>query len=333
MSARIRPSSLPMLDKCPAYTPDQAVARDDKDAGTLRHRILARVLQGDDEALLELTEEDGRDEVRWAATYIRTHAPMSAHPLECEVSVSFVGPTFEVHRGTGDVLCWADIFDLKWRQYVTNPKAQLAGYALSRFSPERPIIRGHALYACHKKAEVFTFTQAEAAALVFDIIDRALDPHPQPKVNDFCGWCAKRMTCPAVIETVTAVQASDTGTSITDPALMGEWLTRARVVKDWAEAVETVAKNMAIKQGMVPHGFDLVTKRGNRSITDLPATFGAAGLPQEEFLKACKVTFSKLVEIAAEFRGMKKAQAERDLDARLKKIITRGASVTYLRSL
>ena len=114
---------------------------------------------------------------------------------------------------------------------------------------------------------------------------------------------------------------------------MGKALTIARRLKEWCEAVEHHAREMALKQGQIPHGFELASRRGAREVESVAGAFGLTGLPQDEFLKACKVNFKDLSEAFATFHGMKKAQAERQLDVKLASVITRKPSSQFLKAI
>jgi len=199
----------------------------------------------------------------------------------------------------------------------------------------------HVLYATERKAQTWRVTRVDAMEMVENIIARASVPNPYPTACDWCGWCANRLTCPSVVQGVNAVVAGrgdwhlETyhSTEIETAEQMGQALTIARRLKEWCEAVEHHAREMALKRGMVPVGFYLRKRRGSREIESVASAFGLAGLPQEAFLKACEVKFSRLVEVAAEFHGVKKAHAERDLDVKLASVIERKPSSQFLQAL
>jgi len=323
----IRPSSLPALKACPRFVPDHHAGEEDKSAGTLRHDVLFRVLGGDAAALDELGEPD-REGVEWAAEYIRTHAPMADHELQREVKREYLTDGFVPIRGTPDVTCGPVLFDLKWREDVSDYAPQLAAYALMMGHEN---VRAYILYALHRRAEVIEFTRESASAIVEPIVEAASAPNAAPTACSYCGWCAHRLTCSAVMASVEKVQSSPPPDSIITADQMGEWLATADVVEEWAKAVKARAKVMAFKEGIIPTGYKPVTRAGNREIPDIAAAFGRCGLPQPDFLAACKVSFTKLSEAYAAFAGMKKAPAERDLETKLGDAMQRAPSIQYLR--
>lgn len=322
----IRPSSLPALKACACFVPDQHTGEEDKSAGTLRHDVLFRVLGGDAAALDELGEPD-RDGVEWAAEYIRTHAPMADHELQREVRREYLTDGFVPISGTPDVTCGPVLFDLKWREDVSDYVPQLAAYALMM---GHETVKAHILYGLHRRAEVIEFT-AEAAASIVEPIVEAVGMCA-PRACSYCGWCAHRLTCSEVKAAVARAQTSPTPDSIITADEMGEWLATADVVEEWAKAVKARAKVMAFKEGVIPTGYKPVTRAGNREIPDIAAAFGRCGLPQPDFLAACKVSFTKLADAYAAFAGMKKAPAERDLETKLGDAMQRAPSIQYLKA-
>lgn len=343
----IRPSSLPILAQCAAFKGDEQRGEDDKNAGTLRHSALATALAGDRVALDSLADDEA-DAVEWALEYIKTHSP-DGHAMRIEQKVSAMDDDFNIiTAGTPDVTCGPELFDLKWRE--RNYDEQMAAYALAMMQNDGwPCVRIHILFAERKFARVITMTMEEATAIVAPIIKAAGEPDAKPMACDYCGWCAKRLTCPAMTVNVKPLvdarpEFTDDqraafaewmaggahASKLTDAAFMSIALKIARQIADWCEAVEHHAKELAIKQGIVPTGFKLQSRQGNRFISSVTDAFARAGLPQDEFLKICEIKFTALTEKFAEVNGMKKAQAERTVEEKLGDTLQRKASTLSL---
>jgi CRISPR/Cas system-associated exonuclease Cas4 (RecB family) len=302
-------------------------------SGKLRHDVLRDSLElisePEGEEIIKRLPEDQQEGVAWALDYIALKAPMADYPLVLEKRMSFTGPDFNPIEGTPDVVCGNVVFDLKWR--IKDYKAQMAAYALMVMETGWESVTVHVLYAEPKRAEQIEFTRESAEQTIFPIIENAARPDSKPKVCDFCGWCANRVTCPAVLEQVNAViinrddfnletwHASD----IKSGEEMGKALRVARVVADWCESVEYHAKEMVQKRGIVPTGFKIQTKQGNRFVTSIPDAFSKTGLPQDRFLAACEIKLSRLVEAYAEHNKIKKSPAEREIEAKLGETIQR----------
>jgi hypothetical protein len=198
----------------------------------------------------------------------------------------------------------------------------------------------HLLFADRKHAEVSTLTMEEAAAIVTNVIAAAKDANAKPVACDYCGWCALRLTCPALTRNVEVIASARDdiadkqkfaiwladgahSSALTDPVVAGMVLTIARQISEWCEAVEHHCKELAIKQGILPVGYKLQSRQGNRFISSVTDAFARAGLPQDEFLKLCEIKLTALIERWGAFNGMKKAQAERTVEEKLGEIIQR----------
>lgn len=334
---KIRPSTLPMWQQCPCLVPTTGNAY--TTAGTARHAALAAVLGGNDNALAALPDDQQREAVQWAAEYIRLKAPMADYPLEVETKGAFISEGWDTIEGTPDVCCGpADIFDLKSRP--RDYSAQMAAYALMQFErfPGAELVRCHLLYAETKTVEVLEFDHAKASALVESIIASVKTAERTPRACDYCSWCAIQTTCPELVEAAQFVASCREdwdletfhATDIAKPVEMAKALKLARRLADWCEGIERAAKEMAVKQGVTLPGFTIREMRGRREVTSVTGAFGVVGLPQADFLTACKVGFTDLVAVYAGVHGMKKAPAERDLEAKLGDLCKRKPSSIQL---
>ena len=330
---------MPMLAQCACWESSESIGTEFKTPGTARHAALGHVLSGDPDPLAGLSEEDAAS-VQWAADYIAVKAPTSEHALRMEYRVNPLAedfsPIFE-NGGTLDVACGPHLFDLKTRE--RDYTAQMAAYSLDMFQEFGwPEIEVHLLFAETKRATTFKLTEEAARGIVEPIIRAAASADKKPTPCDYCGWCVRRLTCPALLERVNALvvgredwKLEQWHTSRIDTAeQMGKALRLARQIADWCESVEFHAKDMALKRGMVAAGFKLQTRSGNRYVTSVAAAFPLCGLPQAEFLAVCDVKPTSLFEAYASFHGLKKAAAERDLEQKLGEIIQRKFSAQSL---
>lgn len=340
-----RPSSLPMLAQCPRF--QSGDASEFAEQGTVRHQVLASMVGGnkdvtEDEVLSLLDSDEDREAVLWARDYIQLHTP-TGFPLVIEKKAEWTGPSFEMRTGTPDFVAGPVLFDFKWRR--RDYTAQMADYACRVFEAGADRVQVHILFGSEKRAEIIHFDCIEdCLRIVGEILERAEDPNAQPTPCDYCGWCARRLVCPALLKPALEVIKHREGlaerdkelftawlesgahtTTISDADTMGVVLRVARVVADFCEAAEHMAKEMALKAGQVPTGFKIQERKGNRYVSSVLAAFGKAGLPQEEFLKACTVKLSDLVDLHQTINGLKKAAAEREMEARLGDIVQRKA--------
>ena len=326
-----------MLAQCAMFEsgpPSEAAQR-----GTRQHEALEQILSGSPqrEKCLGL-DSDEVEAVAWAAEYVQAHASDGV-PLQLEQRVALLDENFEeITFGTADVWAAPDLFDYKSGE-IRNYTEQVAAYALMLMERDGlDHVNVHLLYGKYKKAVVTSMDRDTARGIIKGIIDRARDPERKPEPCDYCGWCSKAATCPALQERVGAVAAGRDdwaleqyhSSEITSPEEMGKALTLARQMKAWCESVEFHAKEMAIKQGIKIPGYKVAERAGRRECKNVAAAFPLVGLPQEKFLGACSIQLSKLETEYAEFNGMKKAPAKRALNEKLVDVITQGRSSQFL---
>lgn len=329
-----------MLAQCPKFV---GTTTEFAEEGARRHEwlkayVTAKML-GKDTSQTYIDHEDA-EAIQWAGDYILLHAPISDHSLHIERKRQWMDGNFNEREGTPDYICGNHLFDFKWRR--RDYTAQMADYAQVVFNEGFSECHIHILFGNDKNAEQYELNQADAEYTVANILDAAEDQNAQPSACDYCGWCANRLKCPALIKPVLEIVkhrdgateedrkafeswlASGAHTSdIIDAKTMGVVLRVARVVSDFADAAEYQAKEMAMKQGVIPEGFKLQEKKGNRYVTSVTEAFGKVGIPQEDFLNLCDVKFSALAEYNATTNGLSKSSAEKEMERKLGETVQR----------
>lgn len=333
----IRPSSLPALAQCPCFESGSSEYAED---GTERHRALTEHFAGDDSRLLMMDDEQA-DGVRWAAEYIKIHAPMMDHPIHFERTLTMLDADLDEMRGTPDAVCGGDLFDLKWRE--RDYTAQMSAYAVMMFetNPDLSSVTVHLLFGAFRRHETFRLDEKSARAIVDPIISCAKNPDRKPSPCDYCSWCALKLTCSAYKERVDAVVAGredwkletyDTE-FITDGKEMGKALRLARRMKKWCEAVEWRADVLWNREGVPIDGFERKERQGRQFITDVTTAFSLSGLPQDKFLACCDVRLNTskkypdklgVIDTYAKQTEISKSGAKRELLKKLEPVIKRG---------
>jgi hypothetical protein len=352
----LRPSSLPMLAQCPCFEAgDTSVYAED---GQKRHEALAEifrnegtVLDGADaepvQTLLDSLDDESREGIEWAADYIRVKAPMSDYPLRIEEHVNPLGPDFAPlfeNGGTRDYACGPHVFDFKWRE--RDYTAQLAAYALASFEEGHPVVWLHSLFGATRRARVAKLDEQSARALVDGIIASARNPDAQPTPCDYCGWCAKRLTCKPYTRTAKRVAEGYADESLL--AQVQSWhpsdaksadeialmLTIARrLLAPWCKSVEFHAREAALKDGLQLPGYELKEKRGKSFVADVPRAHELLGLPAADVLRCCELRLNTskknpdkqgVIDIYAKVHEMKAAPAKRAVRQKLAEVITTG---------
>jgi len=345
-----RPSSLPALKQCPRFEGD-CEERDFTAAGTLRHELLKSLLTDSvpPEGTFKL-DLDNIDAVQWAYDYIKLNAP-TGYKIRVEEKREWIGAGFRDREGTPDVTCDDQLFDLKWRQ--RDCASQMADYALAMFEsePRLSIVDCHVLFAESRFVQRYQFTQSSAELIAGEILDKADDETLPPVACDYCGWCAKRLTCSAIMGqavTVAHGYSDDPVVKNWHPSKMetaeeiNEGMRVAVILDKWVASMRYHALTAVQKRGITLKDFKLVTESGGSYIADVGAAFGALGIPQEEFLKACepRMNTSKkypdrlgLVDIYKTLHGIAKtAQAKRAVEEKLAGVMLDKAPKIYLKA-
>jgi hypothetical protein len=327
-----------MLAQCAGFESCGDDASEYANAGTLRHAALSAIL-ANPEADIVGVPDDEHAAIRWAADYIRCAAPMSDHPLELEQSDSFIGPDFKEIQGTPDVTCGGHVFDLKWRWREYD--AQMAAYAMMRTRRGWERVTVHMLFGDAMRAVKLEFTEESALAVIEPIIT-AVNAQSAPTPCDYCGWCSKRVTCPALIERANAVVVGREdwkltqyhSSEITTADEAGKALTIAKQLEGWCESVKHHVNELALKKGVVATGFELKTRQGRPTITSITGAFERLGLPQEVFLGLCKApAFSAIIPAYQAAKGMEsEAAAKREVMKKLEDITERASSTQFLQA-
>jgi len=208
VSVRIRHSSLPKLSVssggCACFE-SAGGSSPAAERGTRMDEVFRKAYNGDAEALSTLPAAD-RKSVEWAIATLRDHAAGDdVITDEKQLRVSTAGID---HVGTEDARipsrCLS--FDLKTGQ-MRNYMEQMAAYALGNmeatFSDHWTCVL---IFCDQQKVVSHEFTHEQAKAIVEEVIAGVLDVNKQPTACDYCGWCARRNTCPAVVQPVANTQ-------------------------------------------------------------------------------------------------------------------------------
>lgn len=343
---KLRPSLLPMIDAeregCGLFLPQDE--NEVLEAGRDRHEALRKHFQGDD-TLLDLLDADDKEGVCWAADYIRQNIPYLDAPMIWETTRVLVSECFDiVMEGTPDLTCSIHVVDLKWRR--RDYTAQFVAYLKMVFVDLRDVhgiqaekLVMHALWGAFQRYNRHEWTEAEVDAELARVLAQWYNPSPVPKACAYCGWCARRLNCPAfnLPAVVVAQNREDWSlqtyhiSEITDPADMAKAILLATHLKKWCEAVDWHKREWAIKRGIKIPGFTVKDEKGDREISDLNRALQLSGIPAEKFIQACGIGIGKLKEIWAEHHNVTKAQADREINQKLAPVIVRTPGKTVVK--
>lgn len=263
----LRSSNFPKLALCACYQSDPNPGPAAERGSALDALFRARMagLPEQHEMFYQPNEAD-EDAVEWAVTTLKALAGGSdvlTRENDCRVAI----PGLE-NPGTADAIIPEKLAhaDLKTGQ-KRNYREQMAGYALglmeAHFATEWT---AHLLFCDQKEVVTHRFTFEEARSIVEAVIARFNDPNKAPTPCEYCGWCAKRETCPArLAQAETAITVAKPGFDfaavLSDNGKLGMFLTACSVLDDYREQAEAAAKERLGAGQEIP-GWKLSTRRG-----------------------------------------------------------------------
>lgn len=255
---KIRHSSLPKLALCGQYEGtagnSSAASRGTMLDGVFRNAWVTEELPRD------LSYEDAVA-VKWALGQC-IQLGGGADGLTTQESQCRIQTSGLEHMGTADGVAvrgkW--LIDLKSGQ-VYDYTGQMAAYALglmeTHFEQEWTT---HLLFCDQQKMVTQHWTYTSAKENVQRILDNV---GTAPKENDYCGWCAKSLTCPARVASKDGAIVAVAGLAPTvqddgflallnDPASLGRFLKQCATLEDFREAAAEKARQLLEAGEQVP---------------------------------------------------------------------------------
>jgi len=265
----IRHSSLPKLALCGQYEGTSGTASEAAARGTKLDTAFRHAWTHGEFPDWELSEEDAQA-IRWAINQCliigNNNAWLTTREEECRTKNTLMD-----HVGTADGVSVKQAFhiDLKSGQ-IYNYEAQMAAYALG-FMEENFEVEwtAHLLFCDQRKVITHHFTYNSAKEIVAGVLRNI---GTAPKQNDYCGWCAKSLTCVGRVEsTLIALQPVERGIAVTseafldvlnDPIQLGKFLAACSTLDDFREAAKNKAREL-LDAGQAVPGWKLQKPRAS----------------------------------------------------------------------
>lgn len=270
---KIRHSALPKLALCGQYESasgtSEAAARGTRLDGMFRH-----AWERGDFLDRNVPEEDILA-VQWALNEcLKLHGGelgMTTDEDACKIET----PGLE-HVGTVDGIAWRGGWsvDLKSGQ-IYDYSAQMAAYALGAMAMAMESEWTTHLLFCDQRQVVTKWWTFEAAKAV---VESALANIGTPPVeNDYCGWCAKSLTCPARVASKDSALVTVAGLAPTvqdegflallnDPDRLGQFLAACQTLEDFRDAAKEKAHGL-LEAGVNVPGWRLQKPRATEFVS------------------------------------------------------------------
>jgi len=322
---KLRASSLPMVNRCPGFT-NKPFDNKNTRAGTDRHEALEAAVKNDDRSKLDQLPGEDKEGVLFAEDYIRTNTS-SEYPMEWESGKGIEVVCNDVKiTGRWDLITGHQGFDLKWRLPGEGKSylEQAAFYAYIVMERDGLTeFKYHLIYGQPKVVKVIDFTKQQAQEIIEEAVENSKMDAVSP--NAYCGWCAlSDGRCDAIRETALVV-ADDYRTELekfkanelSDPAQLNRALVFIRNLKPFIDEIERMGREFAIEKGGVLDSFKVTERSKKTEVTDLNAAFNASGLSSSDFMDCCSLSLTKIYDKWASVHGVSKAEAKREIQARL----------------
>lgn len=246
----IRHSSLPKLALCGQYEgasgTSEAAARGTRLDTLFRAAWLAgELVQGD----LPL---DDYDALRWALRQCELLGGRNVDMTTEEDACRICTPGLD-HIGTVDGIAWRGGWsvDLKSGQQY-DYRAQMAAYALGAMEMSQTWFWStHILYCDQRSITTHAWSYEEAQRTVREVLANV---GTAARENDYCGWCAKSLTCGARVQSMTgalvpaqsAITPDNDGflTLLNDPVRLGRFLAQCSTLDDFRDAAKAKAREL-----------------------------------------------------------------------------------------
>jgi hypothetical protein len=268
---KIRHSSLPKLALCGQYegAPGTSPAAE---RGTMLDRVF-RDAWTTGELPRDLNDEDAAA-ISWALGQCINLGGgadgLLTADADCRVQTAGLD-----HTGTVDGVAaranWS--MDLKSGQ-IYDYQGQMAAYALGlmqmRFEQEWTT---HLLFCDQQKIVTHHWTYKAASDLVRGILANV---GTAPRENDYCGWCAKSLTCPVRVANKDVALVTVAGLAPTvqdegflallnDPVQLGKFLTACSTLEDFRDAAKAKVREL-LEVGQPVHGWRLQKPRASEYV-------------------------------------------------------------------
>jgi len=264
---KIRHSSLPKLALCGQYegSPGNspAAAR-----GTMLDEAFRHAWTTGEFPNWELPEEDA-DAVRWTINQCMQLGGVRDGLLTADKACKVQTAGME-HIGTVDGVAaranWS--IDIKSGQ-IRDYQGQMAAYALGLMQMRfEQTWTTHLLFCDQRQVVTHEWTYQSASDLVRGILANV---GSGPRENDYCGWCAKSLTCPARVQAKDTALVTVAGLAPTvqdegflallnDPVQLGKFLAACSTLEDFRDAAKAKAREL-LEAGQPVHGWRLQKAR------------------------------------------------------------------------
>ena len=317
------PSSFPIKANCTQFESEVDEPSGPMKRGLDMHQELAEYLEGKDTLAFSKLEAGDQDEVQWAGEYIKSKC---GGDLKVEEKVSYTDAGFrELFYGTVDAYCGNEMFDLKTGE-ERSYWHQMAAYALALMEMRGlEAINVHVLFSRYKFVSTYTIEKATAQIAIEELVARIEDPNTPAVPNEYCGWCDKQTSCPALAERVFELSE------------VNDWRISSYKLEELDKNPEELSK--AVKMATMGKFEDVPDyewreMRGRSMISDMPEAFSLLEkrlkLSPKRLIEQSTISLSAIEDVIMDEMDLKKGEAKKLLAKELESVISRSTGYRKL---
>jgi hypothetical protein len=258
--ATFRPSNLPKLALCSWFKGEDLKNQEELDRGNAMDSAYRYMLRPSpkEECTIALSEPDFSN-VMWAVSEtmdLADGAPIICEKDSCKVIIPGFHNPGEVDAEVPYNLFSTDVKSGQEYDYLLQQSAYAYGEMEKHFADSWTVWM---LYMDLRKRVSYRFTRTKATIVVENERERYDNPQ-EPRINQFCSWCANYEQCPAQLLMAEKAMGHLKPTFNfeelkKDPVKLGEWLTAAYSIagnSGFYPRGKDAAKEFIVKKTVVP---------------------------------------------------------------------------------
>jgi len=266
-----RPSNLDKLAECPWFrsTPggSEATARGTTIDLAFRSRFLANP---ESSQPFSLAEGD-RPAVEWAVEKARELAGGSTiitDKAACKVGIQFCRDPGEVDALVPERYMHIDVKSGQRHNYYLQQAAYAFGQMEINTADHWTVF---VLYCDLREVDHWTFHYDNVHELIWTARND-YEAQGEPRVNEYCGWCANFEECPTQRQLASSALAVaereiDFEPILSDPQRLGKFLDACKAVEEFKERAKEYAKLEMLKGNVGAEGWKLTNRRGSEYVS------------------------------------------------------------------
>ena len=270
-----RPSNLDKLAECPWFRSAPGGNENTSRGTTIDLAFRLRFLANPESSEPFYLAEEDRPAVEWAVEKARELAGGSTIITDkavCKVGIQFCRDPGEVDALVSERYMHIDIKSGQRHNYYLQQAAYAFGQMEINTANHWTVF---VLYCDLREVDHWTFHYDNVHELIWTARND-YEAQGEPRVNEFCSWCANFEQCPTQHQLASSALAlvgdeAQFERVKADPKKLGRFLEGCKAVRDFEERGKEHAKIAMLKGNVGAEGWKLTTRRGSEYVSVMEA--------------------------------------------------------------